>query len=445
MLRSLFHSMLCVAMALVAFGAAAEDVRRPNVVLILMDDLGYNDIGVYGAKDLRTPNIDSIAKNGVRFTDGYVTCPVCSPSRAGLITGRYQQRFGHEFNPTNATRQDPDFGLPVSEKTLADSLKNAGYKTGLVGKWHLGFAPEYWPTRRGFDEFFGLLGGKHKMIFDGSPQLLMRGENAIQEREYLTDALKREALAFVDRHKAGPFFLYLPFNAQHIPLEATPKYLARFPEIQDERRRTFAAMLSAVDDAVGALLEKLRESNLEENTLVFFVSDNGGNYEENASLNTPLSGTKNFCREGGIRVPFMVQWKGKLPAGKAYSEMVSTLDVVPTVLAATGARSANAAKLDGVDLLPCLKGDVTTPPHDRLFWRFGDQFAVRQGHWKLLRQGTDKPQLFDLSKDVAESNDQGAANPQVLKELDGALAKWTVGLKPPLWPAPPVAKKPRRG
>jgi arylsulfatase A-like enzyme len=415
---------------------ADEAPRRPNIVLIVADDLGYGELGCQGrTKEIPTPNIDSLAKNGTRFTSGYVSCPVCSPTRAGLMTGRYQQRFGHEFNPGGAEGAAENFGLPLTEATLPQRLKAAGYATGMVGKWHLGNRPEYLPLRRGFDEFFGFLGGAHSYVdarADGRNPIL-RGTEPVDEKLYLTDAFAREAVAFVDRHKAEPFFLYLAFNAVHNPLQAPQKYQDRFPSIEDPKRRTFAAMLSAQDDAVGAVLSRLREAGLEGNTLIFYISDNGGPTPQTTSKNDPLGGRKGQVFEGGIRVPFLVQWKGHLPAGKVDDRPVIALDIHPTALAAAGAPAPAGAKLDGVDLLPFLSGRSEGAPHDSLFWRFGAQSAVRQGDWKLVKQTGDPARLYDLSKDIGESRDLAAEEPSVVKALEGALAAWDAQLEQPRW------------
>ena len=409
--------------------------RKPNILLIVADDLGYGELGVQGSKDIPTPNIDSIAKNGVRFTNGYVSCPVCSPTRAGLMTGRYQQRFGHEFNPGPAGQADEVFGLPLTEATLADRLKALGYATGMVGKWHLGYRPEMQPQKRGFDEFFGFLGGAHSYLNAGagSANPILRGTEVVKETEYLTDAFGREAVSFLEGHKKEPFFLYLPFNAVHNPLEATEKYLARFASIQDPKRRTFAAMLSAADDAVGRVLARLREAKLEQDTLIFFVGDNGGPTRQTSASNHPLGGFKGQVLEGGIRVPFLMQWKGRLPEGKVYEHPVIALDLHPTAVAAAGGSISAGARLDGVNLLPYLKGGRKNPPHDRLFWRFGPQAAIRMGDWKLVMQDDGPPQLYNLAQDVGEKNDLAAQQPDKVKQLKGAYDQWNAQLAVPRW------------
>ncbi len=408
---------------------------RPNMVLIVADDLGYADLGCQGATDVRTPHIDTLAREGVRFTDGYVSCPVCSPTRAGLLTGRYQQRFGHEFNPGPANAAAVDFGLPLTERTLPEYLKAAGYTPGMVGKWHLGYQPAYLPGRRGFDEFFGFAGGAHSYVdarADGNNPIL-RGTTVVDEKEYLTDAFAREAVAFIDRHAREPFFLYLAFNAVHTPMQAPEKYLARFADIANTKRRTLAAMLSAMDDAVGAVLAKLREAGVADNTLIFFISDNGGPTQGNGSRNTPLSGFKGDLLEGGIRVPFIVHWKGRLEAGKVYREPVIALDILPTLVAAAGGSVPAEVKLDGVNLLPFLTGERQGSPHEALFWRQGRNMAVRRGNDKLLIRDGGPPQLFNLADDIGEQRDLAAEKPAKAQELSAALKKWNATLMEPLW------------
>lgn len=424
----------------VTMGAASGAGRRkPNIIVILADDLGYADLGCQGCKDVATPNIDSLAKGGVRFTDGYVSCPVCSPTRAGLLTGRYQTRFGLEFNPGPVRAAPANFGLPLSEKTIADWLKAEGYATGIVGKWHLGYKPPYVPTKRGFDEFFGFLGGSHRYFSASgkSADPIRRGMEPVEESQYLTDAFTREAVAFIERHSPGPFFLYLPYNAVHMPLQATADRLQRYAGIGDKKRRTFAAMLAALDEGVGAVLTKLRDLGLERDTLIFFLSDNGGPTRHNTSRNDPLRGYKGQVLEGGIRVPFLAQWKGRLPAGKVYCYPVSSLDILPTAVAAAGGTVPRDVRLDGVNLLPYLTGDKKRPPHDMLFWRFGNQYAVRAGKWKLVKQGNRPVRLFDLASDVGEKNDLAAKMPEKVKELEAAYASWNAKNIDPLW-------KPRR-
>jgi arylsulfatase A-like enzyme len=415
--------------------ASALGNRPPNIVVILADDLGYAELGCQGCKDIATPNIDSLARAGIRFTDGYVTCPICAPTRAGLMTGRYQQRFGFETNPGPEQYADDKFGLPLDQPTLAERLKAAGYATGMFGKWHLGYKAELTPTRRGFDEFYGFLSGAHNYLPGSRRSDLRRGmEEVTDEKEYLTDAFGREAVAFIQKNKSRPFFLYLPFNAVHSPLEAVEKYLKRVEGIKDDKRRTYAAMTVAMDDAVGRVLDALRKEGLEENTLVFFLSDNGGPTLQTTSSNAPLRGYKAQVWEGGIRIPFIMQWKGHLPAGKVCTEPVISLDIVPTGLAAVGQAAKPEDRLDGVDLLPYLTGQKSGRPHDALYWRFHAKQAIRSGDWKLVRErGQERWELYDLAADVGESKDLAEKRPEKVKELEAAWQKWNAQLQAPKW------------
>jgi arylsulfatase A-like enzyme len=437
------------------FGYAAVALAkddRPNIIVIVADDLGYGDLGIHGCKDIPTPHIDSLAKNGVRCSNGYVSGPYCSPTRAGLLTGRYQQRFGHEFNPGPPNEGNKDIGLTLKESTLADRLKVAGYKTGMVGKWHLGHADRFHPIERGFGEFFGFLGGGHSYFTaQQRNNSILRGSEPTDERDYLTDAFAREAVAFIDRHQNEPFHLYLTFNAVHTPMHATENRLKQFEAIENQKRRTYAAMLTAMDEAIGAVLDKLREAKVEDNTLIFFVSDNGGPETANGSDNGPFRGQKAQTWEGGIHVPFFVQWKGRLPAGKVYDRPVIQLDIHPTALAAAGVDVETKWKLDGINLLPHLEGKSDRAPHDFLFWRFGGQIAVRQGDWKLVKApggGVDQAgarraqadttgaQLFNLASDPGEQKDLSADQAEMVAKLASAWGRWNAELAEPQWGPP---------
>jgi arylsulfatase A-like enzyme len=444
-MRSVFIPLLLALASFVGgtLPTQAAESSRPNVLVIVADDLGYADLGFQGCKDIPTPHLDALCQSGVRCTNGYVSGPYCSPTRAGLMTGRYQTRFGHEFNPAGG----PNAGLPLSETTLADRLKAAGYRTGWVGKWHLGSADKFHPSKRGFDETFGFLGGAHAYFPErGAP--IYRGHEVVPEKEYLTDAFAREAVAFLDRHKQESFFLYLAFNAVHTPLQATDERLKLFPSIPDKTRHTYAAMTLAMDEAVGKVLDKLRTDRLEENTLIVFISDNGGPTMRgttiNGSRNTPLRGSKRTTLEGGIRVPFVVAWKGRLPAGQTYNKPVIQLDILPTVLAAAGVAVQPEWQLDGVNLLPYLGGKEDGTPHDVLYWRFGEQMAIRQGDWKLVRydpvadgeRGKATPaKLYNLAMDIGEAQDLAAREPEKRKQLESLWQKWNATLAKPLWGA----------
>ncbi len=417
--------------------------KRPNIIVIISDDMGYADIGVQGCKDIATPNIDSIAQHGIRFTNGYVSCPVCSPTRAGLATGRYQQRFGHEFNtgpPPGGLREH--VGLPLTEVTIADVLKSADYVTGAVGKWHLGMAPHFHPFKRGYDEFFGFLHGGHSYIDPGLGTFnpILRGTEPVDEKEYLTDAFSREAVAFIQRHHDKPFLLYLAYNAVHTPMQAPPRYQNSFGHITNPKRRVYAGMLTAMDEGIGKLLDKLTELGIEEDTLLFFVNDNGGPTPANGSDNSPLRATKGTMFEGGIRVAFMVQWPRCLKGGKIYEHPVIALDILPTVATAAGADLPAGCKIDGVNLLPYLTGKKKTPPHDSLFWRRGQNYAARKGNWKLVNNDGETG-LFDLSSDIGESRDLKEERPEVLKEMQEAFKQWNSQMIEPAWTRQRITRK----
>ncbi len=422
-----------VPRAMGAEPANARAAAKPNIIVILADDLGYADIGAQGlSKDVKTPNIDSIAAAGVRFTNGYVSCPVCSPTRAGFLTGRYQERFGHEMNP--GPTEPAKFGLPLDQITLPQVMKKAGYATAMVGKWHEGTLPPYHPTARGFDEYFGFLGGAHSYMKTGAGKnALLHGTEPVDEKEYFTDAFSREAVSYIDRHKEGPFFLYLAYNAIHNPQEVTEKYLARFPNEKDPKRRNMLAMLSAEDDGVGRVLETLKKNHLEENTLVFFFSDNGGPTEGNGSRNTPLSGYKGQVWEGGIRIPFMAQWKGQLPEGKVLNQPVIQLDIFATAAKLGGATMPADRVMDGKDLMPLMMGKTDERPHENLYWRFGPQRAIRSGDLKLVKFQGKPDRLFDLSKDLSEKHDISDEKPEDARRLAKLWDAWSQELKPPLW------------
>jgi arylsulfatase A-like enzyme len=412
--------------------SAADPTPRPNILLIVADDLGYADVGIHGCKEFATPHIDAIANGGVRFTSAYVSGAVCAPSRAGFLTGRYQDRFGFQGNPAPGS----DWGLPVEEKTIADRLKSVGYRTALLGKWHLGEKPAFHPMTRGFDEFFGFLSGMHDFWKADDPEwgAILRGREKVELKEYLTFALAREACAFLERKATTPFFLFLSFNAPHTPLQAPPEYIEKVASIQERQRRIYAAMVMALDDAVGRVMHTLRAQGLEENTLVFFFSDNGGPTIEgaamNGSRNDPLRGSKAQLWEGGIRVPFFIQWKGLLPAGKIIDTPIIALDMAPTALAAAGVTPDPAWKLDGLNLLPLLQGDTALLNRDRFFWKFGAmQYALRMGDLKRVKV-TNRAELFNLRTDIGEKRDLSSSQPEIAADMDKTWEAWAAANPP---------------
>ncbi len=436
-------SLVLLFAALVA-APAASLAAPPNVVVFYADDLGWGELGCQGNPQIPTPHIDAIARAGVRFTNGYVAATYCSPSRAGLLTGRYPTRFGHEFNSVaNRTR------LRLDQVTLADRLRTLGYATACVGKWHLGGGLEYRPTKRGFDEFYGTLANTpfyHPTNFVDS-RVSDETRPVTDAAFYTTDAYAARAVDWIERNKGRPWFLYLPFNAQHAPLQAPKTYLDRFSGIPDEKRRIFAAMLASMDDAVGRVMGKVRALGQEENTIVFYIADNGGPTASTTSGNGPLRGFKMTTFEGGPRVPFLAQWKGRWPAGKVYDAPVINLDVLPTLVTAAGGKVDASWRLDGVDLTPFVTGANSARPHQTLYWRYGPQWAVRHGDLKLVvsKGGSGKPELYDLSKDIGESRALAAAQPAKVRELQALWDKWSAEQAEPSAPDAPAGAGKKSG
>jgi len=416
---------------------------QPNIVFILADDFGYGDLGCMGCKDIATPNIDRLAAEGVKFTDFYANAPVCTPTRAGFMTGRWQQRYGIEFafgyqveqfrRVKDAWVPEPDIhglGLPLGETTIAQRLKSANYATGAFGKWHLGFKDEYNPTKRGFDEYFGELLGhadyyKHT-YYDGT-YALRDGLEPVKREGYLTDLINERAVKFIRAHKSTPFFLYVPHLAVHSPFEAPDA--PETPMVTKETmltgsRATYKAMVERMDQGVGMILAELDTLKLAENTLVVFSSDNGG---ERFSRNLPLFHHKATVWEGGIRVPCLMRWPGKLPKGKVTSQMAITMDLHATFLAAAGVTTPAPKPLDGINLLPLITDDAK-PIERTFFWRIDrsnrKQHAIRQGPWKYINDGNSMDLLFNLDTDIGERTDLGYQHPDILAGLKAKLKAW---------------------
>ncbi len=475
---------------------ANTSAPHPNVIVLLADDLGKYDISLYGGNDVPTPNIDALAQSGVIFTDGYCSSPICSPSRAGLLTGRYQQRFGHELQPgdvypknrfeilagnaacfvagelpilrgtwkINYRSSYPSpaaqsaQGLQQSEITFAELVRTQGYATGAIGKWHLGQAKGFTPQERGFDYHYGFYAAATLYAPPNTPGIvdhfftdstgtylwlagrsgnagIRRNDEIIQENGYLTDRIAGEATDFIDRNRAKPFVLYVPFNAPHTPFQVPTAYYNRFSEERDETKRVYHAMISALDDAVGEIVKKVRDAGLEENTLLVFASDNGGATYTRATTNAPLKGGKLTQFEGGINVPFLMSWKGTIPPGTVYREPVSTLDVFTTIAANTHAPLPQDRPYDGVDLVA--KVLRHEPAHEALFWRSGSAKAVRKGDWKLVVSGkSGKMWLYNLATDKSELTDLAKEHPEIVAGLEAALKEWEKGMIDPLWPSP---------
>ncbi|MBS2211312.1 sulfatase-like hydrolase/transferase [Carboxylicivirga mesophila] len=449
----MFKHLLLLLMPLIAIScnmsADKNAPKQPNLIVIMTDDMGYADVGFNGCTDIPTPNIDKIADQGVRFTQGYVTFPVCGPSRAGFLTGRYQDRFGFTTNPS-IDPNNPISGLPVEEETMAQVLRKAGYKNAIVGKWHMGTHPNFHPLERGFDYFYGFLSGGHNYFHDELylndlsevtkkwewyRTKIIENREKVETDDYLTDELSDAAVNFINQKvdKSEHFMLYLAYNAPHTPLQATEKYLSRFPNIEDKKRKTYAAMVSAVDDGVGRVLKALQDGGINDNTIVVFLSDNGGAHN-NASDNGPLRGLKGDLFEGGIRVPFAMCWPAVIPAGQTYDKAISSMDVMATIVAQNSIEISAERPLDGVDLVPYLTGESKEEPHDYLFWRKWEQnaMAIRHGMNKLVannNQDSSAPELYNIENEINEQTNIKAENEELSNHLLEEWEKWNAQLK----------------
>ncbi len=417
--------------------------ERPNVLLILVDDLGYRDVGFQGATEIRTPNLDRLAQAGVIFSNGYVAHPVCAPSRAALMTGRYPARFGMELNLSYAP-YDEHHGLPLTERTVANYLREAGYRTGMVGKWHLGAAPVFHPLNRGFDHFYGFTGGGHDYFRIDLAQAPLQeyllplndGRGAAGFEGYLTDVLTDRALDFIAADRDRPFFLYLSYNAPHTPLQAPGETLRKYRHVADGNRRRYLAMIDSLDRNVGRVVAALQQAGRWENTLTFFLSDNGGSAGagQDWADNGALRAGKGSLFDGGIRVPFAASWPARWPGGASYEPMIISLDVAATVLAAAGAEAAGELPLDGVNLDPFLRGTAPGVPHEALFWatdRIKEHhvgYAVRTAAFKLVKDRLgERPALFDLGADPGETRDRFAEQPATVALLAALWNDWNQG------------------
>ncbi|MBP9151057.1 MAG: sulfatase-like hydrolase/transferase [Flavobacteriales bacterium] len=467
----------------------SDTSRKPNIIIIMADDLGKTDISLYGKPPIQTPNIDAIGLKGMTFTEGYITSPICAPSRAGMLTGRYQQRFGFEYQPHDRYPKNriemfvyknfiatgdwlvaeqvefPRFedvvknGMPPSEILLSEILQKAGYRTGIAGKWHLGSGVHCIPINRGFDYQYGfyeayslymadtndknIINQRHKDFSDpfiwGKGRTgncaIRRNDEVIDEKFYLTDRIAEEANQFIDKNKEKPFFLYVPFLAPHTPFQATKAYYDKLEHIEDRNKRVYNAMIWQLDDAVGSIINHLEESGLMENTIVFFLSDNGGATYTGATDNAPLKGGKFTNFEGGLNVPFMVRWDGRVAEGSSYDKSVIALDVFSTALELAGISYATDRKLDGTSLLPVLIDSVKEPIHSILCWRSGYNRAIRSGDWKLITDGlSGNHALYNVKEDKEERNNLYDSKPDIVKQLQSEHAQWESEMMNPAWP-----------
>lgn len=466
---------LLLSLCSIFFANILQASEQPNIIILLADDLGYGELGCQGNPQIPTPHIDSLANDGIRFTQAYVTAPNCSPSRAGLLTGKIPTRFGYEFNPIGARNEDLGTGLPQKEKTIAELLHDQGYTTGLIGKWHLGGAADYHPYRHGFDEFFGFVheghyfvpppyqgvttmlrrktipgGGKGRWVSDNliytthmkhnepdydANNPIIRGGQPVVESEYLTDAFTREAVSFIDRHQDKPFFLYLAYNAVHSPLQGKEKDMQRFNYIEDIHRRIFAAMLGSLDESVGKILKQVKKSQLDKKTLIIFLSDNGGPTRELTSSNLPLRGGKGTMYEGGLRIPFLMRWTDTLKPNQSYHHPVSSMDLFSTSAVIAGADLPK--NIDGRNLMPYLTNKKTGSPHQEFFWRQGNRAALRMGDWKIVNQRSDLNkanwELFNIANDLSEEENLAAQQSEKLNELKARWTELNAKMKPALF------------
>lgn len=399
---------------------------QPNILVIISDDAGYSDFSFSGEANFNTPNIDSISQNGVHFPQGYVSASVCSPSRAGLMTGRNQQRFGY-FD--NLPRKVPEIysqefaGLPQSEITLAEALQQQGYKTAAIGKWHLGYGEKFHPNVQGFEYFYGIESGS-RSYWPNKKGLGPAQENmtTVKDEGYFTDTLTNKAINYLNKKDEQPFFMYLSYTAPHTPLHAKPEHLALFADIKDKRRRALAAMTYSLDENIGRVLKTLNDQGIDQNTLIFFINDNGGT-EANSIGNRPLTGYKGTVLEGGLRVPYAVSWPDKIKAGQVINMPASSLDIFATAVAAAGGELATDREYDGINLLAVMTGK-SVEVERTLFWKRHGYAAIRQGDFKLIRLSDRPALLFNVDEDVGEHSNLASKYPEKVKSMLQALWGW---------------------
>lgn len=442
------QSLIAIGCLMLGCGAADAFAGMPNIVVILADDMGYGDAGFTGAKDILTPNLDRLAASGVVFRQGYANHPFCGPARAALLSGRYQHRFGFETNPAYDPA-NPIMGIDRGERLFPSRLQKAGYVTGCIGKWHLGAAEPFHPNNRGFDYFYGFLGGGHdyfridltKPVKEAYLQGLVRNRRPAEFEGYLTTALSRDAVQFVEANKGKPFFLYLAYNAPHAPLQAPKEDLARYAHIKEKKRRVYAAMVDVMDRGIGEVVTALEKHGLRDNTLIFFLSDNGGPQPSrkqpgkwNGSSNKPFRGGKGNLYDGGVHVPFIASWPARISAGQTFDPPVIALDIARTAVAVAGADSVVKPAMEGVDLMPFVTGEKNGAPHEAIFWRNSDgrQWSVLAANGTKHLQDKDgrEPHLFHLPDDVAEANDLLESEPERARELYAKWSKWNEGNVP---------------
>jgi len=432
--RSRLTALIAIVIILLCQEVRARE-RRPNVIILFTDDQGYADVGVHGSRLMKTPHIDSLAGNGVRFTGGYVTAPQCCPSRAGIMTGQYQQKFAMESNAASFK----SFGLPANIDIFPQYMKKAGYVTAGLGKWHLGEKlARYQPGTRGFDWTWCLPGSSSVLNGRTYPRAHHTATST-----HNTENLTIGACDFIEKNKDRPFFMYLAYHVPHPPYQSVPKWMDLNKDVEDKNKRILAGMISELDSSVGRIMAALARHRLEEDTIVFFISDNGAQlapkYPHTVGSNGPLKGKKGTLYEGGIRVPWIVQWKGTIRKGQVSDEAVSTLDLLPTALAAASREDLVTKEMDGVNLLPFLTGRSKAIPSRPLFFRWMGWMAMRDGDWKIVlpvarrNAGPGSYELYNLADDFKESRNLAARHPEIVKRLRTRLLAWNSTLTAPGW------------
>lgn len=435
------HIVLILVTLISVSNLFSQRQEKPNIVMFFSDDAGYADFGFMGSEEFRSPNIDKLASEGIVCTNAYVSASVCGPSRAGFLTGRYQQRFGFNYNNVPAAIDkkaglyDDKMGLPKDQVTIANYLKEYGYKSSIIGKWHQGYGEGFHPLDRGFDHFYGFLGGARNYFetkkTDGETQLWHNREKIPEPGGYLTDHLAEEACRFIEDHQEAPFFLYIAFNAVHTPNQAKEKDLALYKNLE-ANRKILAAMTWSMDEAIGKVCNQLDKLGLEDNTLIIFTNDNGG-WTPNGNDNSPLSGCKGTYLEGGIRVPFIVKWENHLEKG-TYHYPITTRDIVPTAIGLAGGDASEFKDLDGVNIFPFLAGSNSERPHQTLYWNGDGPFsAIRDVDWKLIKMPDRLPELYNLAEDPSERNNLSGEYPEITNSLLKKLYAWENVNDPPRW------------
>jgi len=444
------HLVLPIALSLTGL-AQEKPQQRPNILFIFSDDMGYGDLGCFGSTQVKTPNIDALAMGGMKFTNAYAAAPVCAPSRAGLLTGRYQGRFGFEHNLSTPKHVKPEMvGIPLDELLISDRLKKLGYHTGIVGKWHVGeYLPEHHPNARGFDYFYGMLGGHHDYFPNEKNSHIMENEKRITEfsTPYLTDEFTIKAIDFMDPKLAKPWYLYLSYNSPHSPMQAKDVDMKDYIGVLPKTRQIYCAMQQNMDQNIGKLVKHLKVTKQYENTLIVYFNDNGGSVEVSKAINAPLRGTKGTFLEGGIRVPMIMHWKGKIKPNSVYEQPVIAQDFTPTFVGLAGGTvveeiipNKNKKKerkriRDGVDLMPYIHGKKESSPHKSLYWRMlARGGAIRTGDWKLLMAPHQPTMLFNLKDDISELNNLATKMPEKVKEMTTEYHLWLESFETnPLW------------